>query len=230
MVKIRGGTMRVLRLLLFVFVFSVPLLAQKATTATPAPRDPQALAVVQAAITALGGTTAIGQANSWNLQGTVQGPAGAIARNEVIDRQSGPTTVAVNGVTKPSPKLMASSLFLPSLVGAVLAQEFQDPKVGMEYRGTSTLGSEAVTSVTFSRMNSIFAIAQVWIFSNKTSLPVRVLFRVPAHIGQTSSFSGVVDLSDYRPFLGGLYAFSLVTRRENRPTETITLQSVTPAQ
>jgi len=215
--------MRVLRVLPLILLFCVPLLAQ---TTPQAQSDPQAIAVVQAAITALGGATAISQAQSWTFQAQLAGPIDTGNRSETIDRKSAAGYVVVNGVTKPAPKHMAYSVFVPALLGAVLLDEFQDPKYGMRYGSTSTLGSEPVTSVTFSMTNSSFAIAQTWVFSSKTNLPVRVQFRLPGHIGQTRSFSGVVDLSDYRPISGSWYPFRIVTWLEDNSPEVITLQSL----
>jgi hypothetical protein len=210
--------MRILRLLPLFVLFSMPLFAQTGPQ-RDAQRDPQAVAIVEAAITALGGATEIDQAETWSFHGILQGPIAAGTESETITRQTTPAEgTKLRRVTP--------SLFLPALVGAVLLQEFQDEGYGMRYGGTSTLGSETVTSITFS-MSDTSEIAQVWLFNNK-NLPVRVLFRMPGSIGLTSSFSGAVDLSDYRPVLHGLYPFRIVTSLENKPPEIITLESVSP--
>ena len=80
-IEFRGGDMRSVRfgLVLFFLLPGVSGWAKQSatspqTSSIQAASDPQAVAVVQAAITALGGATAIGQAQSWTFQGSLSGP------------------------------------------------------------------------------------------------------------------------------------------------------------
>ena len=115
--------MRFSRLLLVMLLplFCFPVLAQQPGTATPA-SDPQAVAVVQAAITALGGATAIGQAQCWTFQAQMQGPRanGDVGYVISTDTDTG-MRVRADGTMRPAP--LIQSHFLPALVGSILIKE-----------------------------------------------------------------------------------------------------------
>jgi hypothetical protein len=60
--------------LMLLLLLCLPVRAQQAPQPAPQPvSDPQAVAVVHAAITTLGGATAISQAQSWTFQAQMQG-------------------------------------------------------------------------------------------------------------------------------------------------------------
>jgi hypothetical protein len=133
---------------LFVFLFlAVPSWGKQAAQQASAPQptsDPQAVAVVQAAITALGGATAIRQAQSWTFQAETQGPHsnGSINYTISTDADSG-KVMRADGTMKAAP--LIHSHFVPALVGAILLKESQDPEFSMQYGGPSTLESKPVT-------------------------------------------------------------------------------------
>jgi hypothetical protein len=183
--------------------------------------------LVQAAITALGGATAIGQGQNWDFQGLLDGPFDSGNKPETISVQAPNASIVVNGVSTPAPKFVSSSLFLPVLAGAILLQESQDSNFELRFDGPSTLASKPVTVVKFLAHDS-HAIAQIWAFDATSGLPARVYFESPAQIGLTKSFRALVDLSDYRAILGVLYPFSIVTYMEGKLPETLRLQSLTP--
>jgi hypothetical protein len=213
--------MRVLPALLYILLFSVPIFAQ---TTTPAPGDPRAIVVVQAAIKALGGATAIAEAKSWTFQAQMQGPRanGGVTYSVSTDTDTGRHALR-NGTTRPAPSI--HSHFVPALVGAILAKESQDAEFSIQYRGVSTLDSQPVTVIVF----AVGALAaQIWYFQNSTGFPVEVDFRLPAEIGARSSFPGLVALSDYRSVSGVLYPFRIVSSVAGKPREIVTLQSVAP--
>ena len=197
---------------------------QSATTPQPA-SDPQAVAVVQAAITALGGATTISQAQSWTFQAQMQGPHanGNLSYSMSTDTDTG-QIVRADGTTKPAPAI--HSHFLPALVGAILVKESQDPEFSIQNSGPSTVDSNPVNVIVFATGPQNFP-AQIWYF-NATNLPVRVNFRLPAEIGARSSFPFVVALSDYQPVSGVLYPFGIVSFVPGKPREMVTLQSVVP--
>ena len=216
-----GGFMRVLRFLPLVIIFQISFLAQ---TTTSAQGDPQAIAVVQAAITALGGATAIGQAQSWTFQAQMRGPQanGNVRYMTSTHPDTGQVRLA-NGKTKSAP--LIRSYFIPALVGRILLMESQDPRFSILYAGTSMLASGPVTVV-------IFAVgprrlpAQIWSF-DASNRPVEVDFRVPAEIGARQSFPFLTVLSDYRSASGVFYPFQIVSAVPGKPPEIIALQSVT---
>ena len=218
-------------LLVCILLLSTPFWAKQSSqvSSTPLPAsDPQAVAVVQAAITALGGAAAIGQGQFWDFQGLTDGPLDSGTRPETISAQIPNATIVVNGVSKPAPKVISSSLFLPVLAGAILLQESQDSYFELHLDEPSTMASKPVNVVKF-LVTSSHALAQIWVFDAVTGLPARVFFETPAQVGQTKSFRGMVDLSDYRPVSGVLYPFSIVTYVEGKPPEILNLQSLTPS-
>jgi hypothetical protein len=216
-------------LLFSILLFSVPAWAQ-APQATPQPvNDPQAVAVVQAAITALGGATSISQGQSWDFQGLLEGPFDSGIEIETIKLQLSNATIVGNGVSRPAPKFLSPSLFLPVLAANVLLQESQDSNYEMQPDAPSTLGSKPVNVVKF-LLSSTKAVAQIWVFDTSTGLPVRIFFELPAQMAQTKSFRGLVDLSNYSAVSGVQYPFTVVTYIEGMLPETLNLKSVTPSQ
>jgi hypothetical protein len=205
-----------------------PTASQQATSTQPA-SDPQAVAVVQAAINALGGATAISQTQSWTFQAQMQG---MLANGNVSYTLSGvvgtqPAAIVVNGVTK---KVKADqSLFVPAVLAYVLLSEFQDQSFPLRFGGQVSLSSEAVAVVTFSDPDIPALPAQKWYFDTATSLPTRVEFQLPAAVGSKMSFTGVVEVSDYKSIGGVLYPFKIVTRPEREQPEATVLQSVSPS-
>src|SRR2546429_1515118 len=122
-------------LLVSILLLSVPVWAQQTQTATTPPSsDPQAIAVVQAAITALGGATAIGQPQSWTFQGAMRGPITNDKVNYTITTRLLPVQqITTNrGTIKRTP--MTQSFFVPVLVGKVLVDQLQDVEFSMSYR------------------------------------------------------------------------------------------------
>ena len=219
-------------LTLCVLFFAVPSGGKQTSQIASTPRpssDPQAVAVVQAAITALGGAAAIGRAQSWTFQAQTEG---MLANGNVSYTLSGvadthPPTIVTNGVPK---RIKADrSLFVPVVLGYVLLSEFQDQRSPVQFGGQVTLGSEPVRVVTFSDPDLPALPAQIWYFDATTSLPARVEFQLPAAVGSKVSFTGVVEVSDYRSVGGVLYPFKIVTRPERGQPETIVLQSLSPS-
>ena len=219
----------------------------------PETRDPQALTVVQAAITALGGTAAIGQIQSWQVQAQAQGSqqmggvastlvweqAGAEFRMASTSAATGKSSAIVtghgspasvqNGTTTALPPQVTSALFIPALVGSVLVNEFQNSNYSIKYQGQSTLNSKPVVAIRTSLTGKIATerlTAQVWYFDATTNLPVRVEYRLPTVNAADFSLPGAADLSNYQPVGGALYPFQIVTWRQGMQINVITLQSV----
>ncbi len=211
-------------LLSWLLLLSVPAWCQQGTQATTQPAsDPQAVAVVQAAITALGGATAIGQAQSWTFQAQTQGPHsnGNIDYTISTDTDTGKRFLR-DGTTRPAPAI--HSHFVPALVGAILLTESQDPNFSMLYAGASTMDSKPVTAIIFA-VGPAKLPAQIWTF-DAANLPVQIDFRLPAQIGARESFPFVVALSDYQPVSGVQYPFRIISFVPGKPPEIVTLQSV----
>jgi len=213
--------MRAPRLLALLFLLHISLLAQ---TTPQAQGDPEAIAIVQAAITALGGATAIAQPQTWTFQAEMQGlhANGSVKYVASTDRDTGKVH-SNDGAIVPAPAI--HSYFVPALVGSILLNQSQDPKFSMRYGGISQLNSRSVAIVIFNVGRAKFP-AQSWSFDSVTHMPVQIDLRLPVKIGARTSFHGVVSLSDYRNISGVQYPFRLVSPEAWRPPEIVTLQSV----
>src|SRR5438309_6392103 len=122
--------MRVLRLFPFTLLFCVPMLAQ---STRPATSDPQAVALVQAAITAMGGATAISQLQSWTFQAEAEG---RIANGNKTESLTSSAVNAGTGIPSSNTKtpywLRPRSLFVPALVGPILLAQSENPAFSLD--------------------------------------------------------------------------------------------------
>lgn len=240
---------------LLVLTFAVRLLAQNkmpippgftppAVTTPPPPSsvqaqststvsDPQAVAVVQAAITAIGGATAIGALQSWTFKAQAtgriaNGPITEILATSIPQNSNQPAGTTAKA---PPPWAQPRSLFLPALVSAILAGESQDTRFSAK-QGLASTAVPNSTVVVFSMLTKAGESlpAQKWYFDNTTKLPTRIDFTLPARFGLIETFPGTVILSDFRTIGGILYPFKIVTfLQRERAVQTITLQSLTPS-
>jgi len=215
-------------LLHYLLLFAAPAWAQQAQTATtpsPAPTDPQAVAVVQAAITALGGPAAIGKAQSWTFQAQMQGSHanGKVEYVMSTDTDTG-KRIHPDGTMKAAPPI--HSHFVPALVGVILLKQSQDPTLIIQYGGTTTLDSKPVTVINFVfTVGNIRIPAQIWTF-DAANLPVLIDFKSSAEVGARQSYPAVVSLSDYRAVSGVLYPFRISTFLPGRPPQNIAVESM----
>jgi hypothetical protein len=186
-------------------------------------RDPEAVTIVQDAITAIGGATAISQAQSWTFQAQMQGARANGSTAYVMSTDSDRGKIArPDGTTRPARAI--HSLFVPALVGSILLNEFGDPDFSLYDGGLSSLDSKPVRVIIFSA-GPIQIPGQIWYF-DAANLPVQVDFRLPAEIGARQSLYGLVSLLDYRAVSGVMYPFRIVTFAEGRPPQVVTLESV----
>lgn len=192
--------------------------------------DAQALAVVQAALTALGGQNGISSLRTWTVQASMQGSQSGSNINYSIgwDSPPGMETVTVGGRTRTRRARMIRSYFVPVMVGSILLKELQDSHFSIRYGGPVSLGSVSTEAVILSVKTSPLS-EQVWLFDATTHLPDRVDFRLPAVIGSVMSFEGPVDLGDYRSIDGVLHPFSIKTRVPWNLPVVITLTSLVPS-
>jgi hypothetical protein len=211
-------------------LLGTPLWAQQSSsTATQPASDPQAVAVIQAAITALGGAAAIGHPQGWTFQAAIEGPRGNGSVTYAMGWDGGPVNQIKlpNGATKKARP--AQSLFIPAAIGAVLLTESRDSSFFMKYSGTTTIDSKPVSEVIFSATVVPSFPSQTWWFDSATSLPVRVEFVLPAEIGSRRSVNGLVELTDYRSVSGVMHPFRIIMYSGTQPPQVITLQSVGPS-
>lgn len=227
-----------MRLVLFLSIFAVciQLNAQQTTsgTTTTTPEtasDPQAVAVVQAAITAIGGATAIAPLQSWTFQGQAVGRTGTMNGNLALTVPQNAAQPSGTTAKAPPPWARPRSLFVPALVSAILANESQDPNFVLKQGATSPSAPNAtVVAFLLNTKSGGSALAQRWYFDKTSGLPNRIDFLLPPKIGLVEGFPGIVILSNYQNVGSILYPFQIVTfLQRQHAMETITLQSVTPS-
>lgn len=252
--------MRFVRIAVFIcLVFAaISASAQVPQLSPPAPmdspvRDPQAVATVQGAISALGGGALIGQQQSWAVQGTVTGGAGgptqtgtftweaAGAEYRFAGSNSAGKSLFVTGHGKPSqissgksqalPQHMARAMFVPALVGPVLLQELQNQSYSIRYGGTDTIGNQSVVLVMTAAETTYpdnVVTPQTWYFDTSTGLPVRVDFRSPAPKYAPAYVTERFDYSDFRAVGGAIFPFqmSLSINSSGEVLQTFSVKSI----
>lgn len=221
--------MRVVRLLLPVILFSIPVFAQQTTAAS----DPQAVAAVQAAVNTIGGATAIGALQSWTIKAQATGNLanGPITEVLATTLPSLPQNSNPAGAAKVTPPWATPrSLFVPALVSAILANQSQDSTILLTQGTASASVPNANVVISSTKVKSGAVPAQRWYFDKTSGLPSRIDFLLPAKVGLVEAFPGTVLLSNYQNVGGILYPFQIVTYlQRDRLRETITVQSVTPS-
>lgn len=218
--------------LALLWFFSSPIWAQTPGVAAPH-RDPQAVAVVEAAIKALGGT-AISQAKSWAFQSQTEGSLGNGARSEVLAVPAAKPASLPRGEASPKPPAWARprSLFVPALVGRLLVEQLQGKQFSIELQETPPgAGNISVVVFSFTITQDRRAPAQIWHFDRGTGLPKWIWFIAPVRIGEMESLAGAsVLLSDYRAVGGVLYPHRMeMDVQRTRQRGIVTFQSVTPS-
>lgn len=212
--------------------FVIPVSAQ--TTAPATTNDPQAVAIVQTAITALGGAPAIGQSNRWAFQGQTEGDFQNGSKSETLDATV-TQTQALSPGGSPPPRVPVwvtpRSPFIPALVGSILVRESQSPTFSMELQTSPSIDGISVVVFSVPTTGGRRIPAQFWYFDKTTGLPKRISFTAAARIGQVESLSNAdALLSDYRAVGGVLYPYHIETLlQRTQERKVITLQGVTPS-
>ena len=183
--------MRSFYLLLLLLIAPV-ILAQSSAAPPVAPMratsDSKASEIVQAAITALGGSSVITGTQSWTIQADIDGSI--VSRNVtyVLTTQAAQISVSTaRGATKHIP--MIRSAFVPTVVGLILSNALNDAHYSIHYEGLSVIGTNTRKVIIVSIDGSF---AQKWYFDNVTALPVRIDCVLPIGIGAKESISGTI--------------------------------------
>jgi hypothetical protein len=203
------------------------------------------MAIVQTALAAMGGVTAIGQVQDCIAQGQMEAtPGGAGKTGTIVWEAAGkefkidftsptgnsslvsghgtPTLSIGSSVKKVHPR--AVPLFVPILIGTVLLKYLQNPNSSIESGGNTTVGSLPATliKINAAHPNSLSP-AQFWYFDNSTGLPLRTEIRIP---NANSVISEEMDFSDYRAVSGVQYPFQIATFHLGTQTAVIKVQSI----
>ena len=268
--------MRSLRfgLLVFILFFNVSVRARQSqaptappvqTSMTPVPppgwvysppdllpaavRDPQALDVVQKALTAMGGPaiaviqdcTVQAQSDAVPGSPTASGTmtwkmAGAEIRIDA-PTPSGTASVMtghgkpgmINGASTALQSYVTQALFVPVAIAPVLAQELANPKMSLRFKDNETLGTVSV-AVIMTALETDYpdnvVTPQTWYFDTSTGLPVRIEFRAPDIHQPTNFIPTAVDLSNFQLVSGVAYPFKVVSSVDGQTQVIFIVQSV----
>jgi hypothetical protein len=226
---------RVFRSALFAALLLISPAAFAQAASTPGPvRDPQAVATVQAGLTAMGGTATISQVQNSVVSGTsVDQPAQQNTaqsftwtyadkefRNENNAASGGHVLVSNGG----SPQdfhdgawtgllPIAARTNLPYHIPAlVLCSELNNPGYALIFLGSTTLnGTSAIhvqTRDDSDLTGHVFTL-QDWYFDSATGLPLRVEYQIPVSQNPSESLQASVDFSNFTIVSGILVPFQL---------------------
>jgi hypothetical protein len=210
------------------FLFCIPAGAQQ-----PPVQDPAAVAAMQAAVTAMGGTAAVAAIQNSVAQGTSVdagdgGPpanftwtySGSDFRNENDDTTGSHILVSNSG--SPCDLEGASSVpFGPQVARAnlpfhipaqVLFNELGNPNYTLTYAGLSTVnGASAVHVQTADNSDSIGQLAtpQDWYFDASSYLPIQVQYRLPDPINSQNWLAATINFGSFQAVNGVLVPFQL---------------------
>jgi hypothetical protein len=221
-------------------------------TPPPTVRDPQAIAVVQTSINAMGGAAAIAQVQNLvvNMQADESSAGGAagplvltVSGTEFRSDFQGPNGVVTlstgngtpyrtnQGATKKVSQWVTRAQFSPVLIASILTNEFQNPNYSFQFKGNSTLGSNSVVVIaTVSQASKVDSqvTPQTWYFDSSTGLPVRVEYRLPDNGRSKFFLTGAADISGYQSVAGVLYPFQASLSVGTKSLGTRTVTSVQP--
>jgi len=221
--------MRLLSLVALVLLGVLTTSTVAAQTPTQSASDPQAVAVLQTAINAIGGLKAIGALQSWTIQGEGRGSIANGLTSEILAITPSQSSSTGSTTAKPSPPwAQPRSIYVPALVSTILNSISQNATFFVSRPQVSSGIAPVVFS--FQTKTGKSVIAQRWYLDPQSSLPTRIDFFLPPRIGPVEGFAGVVYLSDYRSVGGVQYPFQIeFTANNGLDYETVTLQSITPS-
>jgi hypothetical protein len=243
-------------LLLSILLVTIPVCAQVPLLGPPPPiaapvRDAQAITVVQNAISALGGSSLIGQAQSWLVQGNMtSAPEAPIQSGSFVWKAAGtefrfevttPTGSYVfvtghgnparttNGTTIQLAAHIARAMFVPALLRPVLLRELQDPNFSIRYSGVGNTAGASVVMVTTAAETTYpdnVVTPQVWYIDSSTGLPVRVEFRAPDGRRPGNFLPVALDFSRFSAVSGVLYPMNVIYSVNGNPVQMFTVNSI----
>lgn len=225
-----------LALLSFLFVFALPSFAQQAatTSAPQAARDPQAVALVQQSLAAMGGTAAVAQVQNSVVSGTSVDQAigstmpqsftwtyaGKEFRNE-DDTTNGSHILVSNGGNPQDFHDGAWAGSLPILTrtnlpyhipAIVLVYEINNPGYAFAFLGTTPLNGINTIHVQIrddSDLTGHLFTPQDWYFDPATNLPLRVEYLLPVSQNPSECLPATLDFSAFKSVSGILVPFQL---------------------
>ena len=212
-------------------------------------RDPQALDVVQKAITVMGGpavaavqdctiqaqsdalpgTPATSGTMTWKLAGSEFRIDAPIPNGTASVMTGHGKPGMINGAATALQSYVTEAMFVPVAIAPVLAQELANPKMSLRFKDNETLGTVSVAVVTTALETDYpdnVVTPQTWYFDTSTGLPVRVEFRAPDIHDPLNFIPTAVDLSNFQLISGVAYPFKVVSSVDSQTQVVFIVQSV----
>jgi hypothetical protein len=241
-----------LPILAICFVFILQTSAAQTQTTTPT-KDPQAIAVLQQSVVAMGTTVP----SDSTATGTITTVAGSLTENgtitiltrgtnqtsEQIQTPHGSTIVYSQGqassVSESTPTALPMERAVTSQCAsfplALIADALNNPDTAYSFIGLETLGAGTVNHIqiwnSFAstpklQAMSRFSIKDIWVDA-KSSLPQKISYTRRDAGGASPGIAMAVLFSDYRNVGGVLYPFAIQESFNGTPWASITIQNVT---
>jgi hypothetical protein len=216
-----------LALFSYLFAFALSTFAQQPSIASSPPqpvRDTQAVAVLQSAIAAMGGSAAVVAVLDVTVQGTLENATGA--RGQAVgfvwkaagsefrqEFQTDGTTTRIYVSGHGSPRDLRGSAWvsvpyhesravLPYQVPAlVLLNELGNSNYTVSYVGAATInGRPAIQIHTCDESDFIshIVLAQDWFFDAQTAVPLQVNFKLPSDTAANDPRDGSIQFSNFQ--------------------------------
>jgi hypothetical protein len=214
-------------------------------------RDPQALALIQKAVDAIGGVAAFAGIQDCTVQGQVQvapdSPfydGGFIWKNagrefryenpradgtQILVSGHGKPALQENGSVSPTTLQAGIAKIPPHLMPRLLVDALQNPNVQVSPISDGKVAGKPAIQIALSDASTKLAASltsQVWFFDSTSALPLRVEYRVPSNGDANITVGAAVEFLDFRVVSGIVVPFQLVLYQEDPLDSVLTLKSV----
>jgi hypothetical protein len=240
--------------LAFLLLFSLPTLLNSQQTSSSPPRDPQALAAVQKAVTALGGT-ALSQIHDASVQGNIQilpasanntlsvvwedawGNGAPSFRREshiagsraVLLSANGQPVDTQAGIATKVPSYVTFSCSPVHLPGMVLTAQLNNSGYSLKFLGTTAVNSVLAVHIQSALVADPVTSAvslQDWYFDPNSGLPLRVDYRVVNSGDPLNPGIASMQFANFRSVSGILVPFLLTETGLAGEQDIVTVTSV----
>ena len=242
--------------LILLFGLVSPAAFGQSSMPSPAPqRDPQAVAIVQQSVAAMGGGAA-GMISNIQAKGTLAPAPGSYVPEgnfTWLDDFSGATfefrhefdtasavRVQVSGHGSPAVQQGATVKALQAhatytalpyhLPVVLLSRELANQNYSIQMGGSVTVEGRPAVQVIIKTETGVIETAlseQRWDFDASSALPVRIEYRLASTVYPTYSIPGAVELSNYQVVSGIAVPFKITAFEDGTATSIATISSVT---
>jgi hypothetical protein len=237
-------------LVLLLALLSSAAFPQTTTVSVTPQRDSAAVATVQKAINAMGGSAVSGMTDC-TAQASVQpdpathtSPYTMTYQNSQTDFRyqsvkDGETVVSVSGAGRPAvqangkithPPVHPLLTYFPQHLSALaLSQRLANPNYSISSRGAGTVHGQAVAQVAIRLESEKYLpglTAQIWSFDIATGLPLRVDYSIADPQDGNNMLAAAVEFSDYRTISGILVPFQMTSYIGGVKSDVTTITSV----